>query len=103
MFVTMGGDPGRYIAIILLIFQLVTSTGTFPLELLPHALQPIHDLLPMSYSVSAFRAVISSGDFSFMWENNRILLLFTGCCLAVTILFFQFLFKRQFSNQSIQE
>src|SRR5699024_12594559 len=34
-FVTCLEDPGRFIAIIILILQLTTSAGTFPLELIP--------------------------------------------------------------------
>ncbi len=35
MLVSILGDPGRFIAIVVLILQLTTSAGTFPLELIP--------------------------------------------------------------------
>src|SRR5690625_5734620 len=38
-FVTCFGDPGRFMAILILIMQLTTSAGTFPLELIPKSLQ----------------------------------------------------------------
>src|SRR5699024_521191 len=69
-FVTVLDDPGRFIAIIILILQLTTSAGTFPLELIPKVLQPINLLLPMTYSVAGFKAVISSGDYSALWQNT---------------------------------
>lgn len=94
--VTTIGDPGRFIAIIILILQLTTSAGTFPLELIPNALQPFNALLPMSYSVSGFKSVISSGDFSFMWHNAIILGIFLVAFMILTLSFFQFKHKRQF-------
>ncbi|MFT4413703.1 YhgE/Pip family protein [Fredinandcohnia humi] len=94
MLVTLMGDPGRFLAIIILILQLTTSAGTFPLELIPNALQPINALLPMTYSVQAFKAVISSGDFAFMWQNNAILLSYMVAFIAITIGYFTVMMKR---------
>ncbi|WP_374056360.1 YhgE/Pip family protein [Rossellomorea sp. FM04394] len=98
MLVTILGDPGRFVAIIILILQLTTSAGTFPLELIPSALQPISALLPMTYSVSAFKAVISSGDFAFMWQNIFILLGYFSVFIALTVVFFIGLFKKQYTK-----
>ncbi|MFI8576536.1 YhgE/Pip family protein [Rossellomorea aquimaris] len=98
MLVTILGDPGRFVAIIILILQLTTSAGTFPLELIPTALQPISALLPMTYSVSAFKAVISSGDFAFMWQNLFILLGYFIVFVALTSVFFVGLFKKQYTK-----
>lgn len=88
LLVTTLGDPGRFIAIIILILQLTTSAGTFPLELIPRFIQPLNSLLPMTYSVQAFKAVISSGDYSFMWQNVGILGLYMLGCAALTMAFF---------------
>ncbi|KAB7704960.1 YhgE/Pip domain-containing protein [Bacillus aerolatus] len=96
MLVTMWGNPGRFIAVLILILQLTASAGTFPLELIPKALQPFNSILPMAYSVRAFKAVISSGDFDFMWVNNGVLGLFAAGCILITMLFFKRLFKRQY-------
>lgn len=96
-FVTLFADPGRFIAIIILILQLTTSAGTFPLELIPKALQPINSFLPMTYTVSGFKAVISSGDYSFMWQNAGILGAFILFFIAGTIVYFTAMFKKRFS------
>ncbi|TMU88172.1 YhgE/Pip domain-containing protein [Bacillus sp. BHET2] len=98
MLVTILGDPGRFVAIIILILQLTTSAGTFPLELIPTALQPISALLPMTYSVAAFKAVISSGDFAFMWQNLFILIGYFIVFVALTAVFFVGLFKKQYTK-----
>ncbi|MGG4490443.1 YhgE/Pip family protein [Metabacillus idriensis] len=92
--VTTLGDPGRFVAIIILILQLTTSAGTFPLELIPNALQIFNAWLPMTYSVSGFKAVISSGDFAFMWHQAGILAIFIGAMMIGTIAYFFFALRK---------
>lgn len=104
--VTAFGDAGRFIAIITLIIQLTTSAGTFPLELIPKFLQPFNTWLPMTYSVSGLKAVVSSGDFNFMWQNIGILMIFIVVLSLGTIASLTWMHKRQFrnvvENQSIE-
>ncbi|RAN91324.1 phage infection protein [Bacillus sp. SRB_28] len=96
--VTAFGDAGRFIAILTLIIQLTTSAGTFPLELIPKFLQPFNAWLPMTYSVSGFKAVVSSGDFNFMWQNIGILMIFIVVLSLGTIASLTWMHKRQFKN-----
>ncbi|RAN83941.1 YhgE/Pip domain-containing protein [Bacillus sp. SRB_331] len=96
--VTAFGDAGRFIAILTLIIQLTTSAGTFPLELIPKYLQPFNAWLPMTYSVSGFKAVVSSGDFNFMWQNIGILMIFIVLLSLGTIASLTWMHKRQFKN-----
>ncbi|HDR8182554.1 TPA: YhgE/Pip family protein [Bacillus thuringiensis] len=104
--VTAFGDAGRFIAIITLIIQLTTSAGTFPLELIPKFLQPFNAWLPMTYSVSGLKAVVSSGDFNFMWQNIGVLMIFIIVLSLGTIASLTWMHKRQFrniaENQSIE-
>ncbi|QFT88284.1 Chromosome partition protein Smc [Bacillus sp. THAF10] len=96
--VTTLGDPGRFVAIIILILQLTTSAGTFPLELIPNMLQPFNLFLPMTYSVSGFKAIISSGDFSIMRENVNVLIGFMLVMLAGTWSYFMFKYRKLYKN-----
>jgi putative membrane protein len=96
--VTAFGDAGRFIAIITLIIQLTTSAGTFPLELIPKFLQPFNAWLPMTYSVSGLKAVVSSGDFNFMWQNVGVLMIFIVVLSLGTIASLTWMHKRQFRN-----
>ncbi|PFA86994.1 MULTISPECIES: YhgE/Pip domain-containing protein [Bacillus] len=96
--VTAFGDAGRFIAIITLIMQLTTSAGTFPLELIPKFLQPFNAWLPMTYSVSGLKAVVSSGDFDFMWQNIGILMIFIVVLSFGTIVSLTLMHKRKFKN-----
>ncbi len=101
--VTILDNPGRFIAIILLILQLATSAGTFPLELAPDALKPLHAFLPMAYSVDGFRAVISSGDFSQMFHDMLILGVFAVICMAGTIAYFAMMKKIKYTRSLKEE
>jgi len=57
-----GSGAGRFLAIVLLILQLTSSSGTFPIELVPGFFQSIHPFLPMTYGVDGLRALIAIGD-----------------------------------------
>lgn len=103
MLVTTMTDVGRFIAILILIMQLTTSAGTFPLVLIPEALQPFNAFFPMTYTVQAFKAVISSGDFAYMWHNNAILLAYMAGFMLVTFTYFTVRFKRNQANETMIE
>ncbi|WP_419955053.1 YhgE/Pip family protein [Neobacillus niacini] len=103
MLVTTLADVGRFIAILILIMQLTTSAGTFPLALIPEALQPFNAFFPMTYTVQAFKAVISSGDFAYMWHNNAILLGFIAGFMVVTFTYMAIRFKRKQGNAQMME
>ncbi|MFD0769638.1 YhgE/Pip family protein [Bacillus sp. CGMCC 1.60114] len=96
--VTAFSDAGRFVAILTLILQLTTSAGTFPLELIPKPLQVFNAWFPMTYSVSGFKAVISSGDYSFMWHNAGILIGFIVLLSLGTIGTLTWMHKRQFGK-----
>lgn len=97
-FVTCFGDPGRFIAILILILQLTTSAGTFPLELIPKSLQIFNTILPMTYTVAGLKAVVSSGDYAVMWQNAGILLGFTVIFIAGSYAYFKIMFKRKYGT-----
>ncbi|WP_422658183.1 YhgE/Pip family protein [Paenibacillus sp. EC2-1] len=80
--------PGRFVAIVILILQLTTSAGTFPLELIPNWMKALNPLLPMTYSVSGFKSVISTGDISSMWRDAGVLASFGVVFLIITSIYF---------------
>ncbi|AQT84377.1 hypothetical protein ERICIV_03712 [Paenibacillus larvae subsp. larvae] len=96
--VTAFNDAGRFIAIILLILQLTASAGTFPLELIPTPLQKFNAFIPMTYSVSGYKAVISSGDYSQMWHNVLVLGSVSVVFALLTYTVLAISFKKHYSN-----
>lgn len=62
MFLAMTFDnPGRFVAMVLLIVQLGGAGGTFPMPLTNGFFNAIHPFLPMSHSIYGFREAISGG------------------------------------------
>ncbi|QQK76239.1 YhgE/Pip domain-containing protein [Salicibibacter cibarius] len=93
MLVAILDNPGRFIAIILLIVQLGGSGGSFPVELTPVFFQYVHNLLPMTYSVEGLRATIMMGEPGLLLESWPLLLILV-VSLGVTFLFFTMKHKK---------
>jgi putative membrane protein len=93
--VTVLDNPGRFLGVIILILQLTSSAGTYPIELVPKILQKMNHFLPMTYTIAGFRAIISTGDLSFLWENMAYISIFFVAFLSATLTFFVVKFKRQ--------
>lgn len=53
--VSILGAPGKLLALVILIIQLVTSGGMMPYETLPHAIRWLHNVLPMAYALAGVR------------------------------------------------
>lgn len=98
--VTWLDQPGRFVAILLLIFQLTTSAGTFPLELIPSWMKGFNPWLPMTYSVSGYKAVISSGNMTAIWDNIGMLAAFGGVFLLFTLGYF---LSHKHARETVQE
>ena len=52
----------------------------------------------MTHSVSGLKAVVSSGDFDFMWQNIGILMIFIVLLSFGTIVSLTLMHKRKFKN-----
>ena len=59
LLVQVFGLAGRFLAIVLLMLQLTSCGGTFPMELVPKFFQIIHPFLPMTYGTAGLRQIIS--------------------------------------------
>ncbi|OYD06300.1 YhgE/Pip domain-containing protein [Paludifilum halophilum] len=76
-------DVGRFLSIVILMLQLTSSAGTYPVELLPDSFRELHPYLPMTYGIEGMRAAISTGDESVLLQNTGILL---GCAVGAYVL-----------------
>ncbi len=72
-------DVGKFIAILLLILQLTSCAGTFPMELVPDFFNIVNPFMPMTYSVNALKEVISGIDYGYLAQN---LIVLGGIALA---------------------
>lgn len=69
--VSVFGNVGKALGVILLVLQISASGGTFPIEVTPGFFQRINPLLPFTYSVSGMReAVVGYRRHTFKRYNN---------------------------------
>lgn len=78
-------DVGKFIAILLLILQLTSCGGTFPMELVPRFFNVINPFMPMTYSVNALREVISGVNGGFLTQSLIVLVAIMAGFFALNI------------------
>jgi putative membrane protein len=79
------GPAGRIVALALLMLQLTSSGGTYPVQTEPGFFQVIHPLLPMTYVVEALRHAIDGGAAGTVWTGVLALLAYGTGALALTV------------------
>ncbi len=80
------GTAGKFVAVVLLMLQLTSSAGTFPIQTVPRFFQVINPFLPMTYVVTGLRQAISGGDTSRVLWCALILLGYAVAAVALTTL-----------------
>ncbi|HIX29119.1 MAG TPA: YhgE/Pip domain-containing protein [Candidatus Blautia stercoravium] len=56
------GKVGSFLMLVFMVIQLAGSVGTYPLELSGSFVPYLHDWVPFTYTVEAFRSTISGGE-----------------------------------------
>ncbi|MES4888470.1 YhgE/Pip domain-containing protein [Streptomyces sp. NPDC096012] len=80
------GAAGRILVLALLMLQLTSAGGTYPVQTSPGFFSAIHPFLPMSYIVEALRRLITGGGLGPVWQACAVLGAFTLGALALTAL-----------------
>ena len=85
--ISLLGDAGRLLGIVLLILQLTGCAGTFPLEIVPKFFRVINPFMPFTYAVEALREVISADiiNYSIIGKDLLILGLILVVFLAISV------------------
>ncbi|MFF9894237.1 YhgE/Pip family protein [Streptomyces longispororuber] len=78
------GAAGRILVLALLMLQLTSAGGTYPVQTSPGFFRAIHPYLPMSYVVDALRRLITGGGLGPVWTACAVLAAFTAGALALT-------------------
>ncbi|GHE50652.1 membrane protein [Streptomyces longispororuber] len=78
------GAAGRILVLALLMLQLTSAGGTYPVQTSPGFFRAIHPYLPMSYVVDALRRLITGGGTGPVWQACAVLAAFTAGALALT-------------------
>ncbi len=85
-------DVGKFLAFLLLVFQLGGSGGTFPIETSPTFFKVIHGFLPMSYTVDKYREIMFIEDVSITVH------MFILIGLSILIFVILYLFTKRFNT-----
>ncbi|MFD7401408.1 YhgE/Pip family protein [Streptomyces sp. NPDC059866] len=80
------GAAGRILVLALLMLQLTSAGGTYPVQTSPGFFNALHPFLPMSHIVEALRRLISGGGLEPVWHACVVLAAFTAGALALTAL-----------------
>ena len=56
--VSIFGNVGKAIGVVLLVIQVAGSGGTFPIQVTPQFFQNVYPLLPFTYAISAMREAV---------------------------------------------
>ncbi|MCX4848511.1 YhgE/Pip domain-containing protein [Streptomyces sp. NBC_00893] len=80
------GAAGRILVLAVLMLQLTSAGGTYPVQTSPGFFNAIHPYLPMSYIVEGLRRLITGGGLGPVWQGSAVLLAFTAGALALTAL-----------------
>ncbi|MFH9421014.1 YhgE/Pip family protein [Streptomyces sp. NPDC017529] len=80
------GPAGRVLTLVVLMLQLTSAGGTYPVQTSPGFFGAIHPFLPMSYVVDGLRRLITGGDLGIVWQGSIVLAAFTVGALALTSL-----------------
>ncbi|MFG2527987.1 YhgE/Pip family protein [Streptomyces sp. NPDC048516] len=80
------GPAGRVLTLVVLMLQLTSAGGTYPVQTSPGFFAAIHPFLPMSYVVDGLRRLITGGDLAIVQQGCAVLVVFTVGALALTAL-----------------
>ena len=80
------GTAGQFVALVLMLVQLVSAGGTFPWQTIPGPLYALHHLLPMTYTVEGLRHLLYGGSLTVASGDTLVLVGYLVGALALTTL-----------------
>jgi len=81
--VSIFGNVGKAMSIVLLVLQLAGAGGTFPIQVTPHFFQVIHPFLPFTYAISMMREATGGILWDIVQTDFWMLLMFAGIALVL--------------------
>ncbi len=87
--VSIFGNVGKAIGVVLLVVQVAGSGGTFPIQVTPQFFQNVYPLLPFTYAISAMRETVGGIYMPNLTKDITILAIF----IVVFVMFTVFLKK----------
>jgi putative membrane protein len=81
--VSVFGNVGKAMAIVLLVLQLAGSGGTFPIEVTPPFFQAIHPFLPFTYAIGMMREAVGGILWDVVLRDTVMIAIFAAVALVV--------------------
>lgn len=78
------GSAGRVVALVLLVLQLTSAGGTYPIETSPAFFQEIGPYLPLYWAVTAVRQLLAGGEMLLVWQAVGVMSLWLIVPLVLT-------------------
>jgi putative membrane protein len=85
LLVSVAGMVGRFAAMVLMMLQITSCAGTFPLEMLPPFFRAISPYLPMTYATAGLRQIIAGGSTVPIGTSLAVLAGFLAAALLLTM------------------
>jgi putative membrane protein len=79
------GTVGSAITLVLLMVQLTSCGGLYPIQTLPAPLRAIHPYIPMSYLVDGLRITFTGGPIGHLWRDVAVLAGFAIAALVACV------------------
>lgn len=83
--VSVFGNIGKALALIIMVLQVSASGGTFPIQLTPKFFQNISPMLPFTYAIGGMREAEGGIILSSLYYNARILSLYFFIAIIIAI------------------
>jgi len=83
--VSVFGNVGKALAIVLLVLQLAGAGGTFPIQMTPPFFQALHPYLPFTYAISMMREAVGGILWDIVNRDLLMLLIFAAIALVIGI------------------
>lgn len=81
--VSVFGNVGKAMAIVLLVLQLAGSGGTFPIQVTPPFFQAIYPYLPFTYGIGLMREAVGGSVAGLITRDISVLLIYAGLSLIL--------------------
>ena len=82
--ILLGTAAGRVVSLVLLMLQLSSSGGTYPVETTPVFFQVLHPFMPASYVVTGLRELVTGGIDSRLWVSVAVLAVMLVGSIAIS-------------------
>ena len=83
--VSVFGNVGKAIGVILLVIQVAASGGTFPIQVTPQFFQNINPLLPFTYAISALRETVGGIYMPNLTRDVSVLFIFLVVSIVLNV------------------